>query len=56
MSKCPKCGQDHRKALACVGAKGGAGNKGKKASPARCKAAIKANKARWKDHKPKQEE
>jgi hypothetical protein len=51
MPKCPKCGQDHHKALVCIGAKGGEGNRGKKASPAKREAAIKANKARWKDHK-----
>jgi len=50
MPKCKKCGQDHYKAFACAGASGGAGNKGKKASPAKLEAAIKANKARWRDH------
>lgn len=47
MSKCPKCRQDHRLALACIGAMGGQAGKGKKASPAKRRAAIKANKARW---------
>lgn len=51
MPKCRKCGQDHRKALSCVGAEGGASGKGKKASPAKREAAIKANEARWKDRK-----
>lgn len=51
MPKCPKCGQDHKKALSCIGTKGGEKGKGKKASPAKRKAAIKANEARWKGHK-----
>jgi hypothetical protein len=51
MLKCSKCKQDHKKALACIGAKGGHAGKGKKASPAKHRAAIEANRARWKDHK-----
>jgi hypothetical protein len=51
MSKCSKCGQDHQKALSCIGKKGGEAGHGKKASPAKRKAAINANKARWKGHK-----
>jgi hypothetical protein len=51
MPKCKKCGQDHRLAFACAGAKGGRKGKGKKASTEKHKAAIKANKERWKNHR-----
>lgn len=47
---CPECKKNVKPAhFSChAGAKGGAAGKGKKASPRKRAAAIKANRARWK--------